>query len=155
LPREQRKHITRKLSPLNQEHLNAFIKHLTTISSDKALIFEVALATGLRLQEILTLPESIIINPENSYPISISVGPTNNVATKFSKQRYVEFPSSLMFKLYQYMWSSSRQKYTDKGKNQSGKLFISRQGIPFNSNTIEKSFSEIRNDLSKKFQNFN
>lgn len=54
LPREQKKHITRKLSPLNQEHLNAFIKHLTTISSDKALIFEVALATGLRLQEILT-----------------------------------------------------------------------------------------------------
>lgn len=155
LPREQKKHITRKLSPLNQEHLNAFIKHLTTISSDKALIFEVALATGLRLQEILTLPESIIINPESTYPISISVGPKNNVATKFSKQRYVEFPSSLMFKLYQYMWSSSRQKYTDKGKNQSGKLFISRQGIHFNSNTIEKSFSEIRKDLSKKFHNFN
>lgn len=155
LPREQKKHITRTLSPLNQEHLNAFLHQLTVISEDKALIFEVALATGMRLQEVLTIPESIIFNPENTYSIPVSIGPKNGVKTKFSKQRYIEIPASVMFNLHQYLWSSTRQKYVAKGKNSTGRLFISRQGKPFNANTIEKSFSEIRNILSKRYIDFN
>lgn len=155
LPREQTKHSSRKLSPLTQEHLSAFLNNLTTIPEDKALIFEVALATGMRLQEVLTIPESIIFNPESTNPIPISIGPKNGVRTKFSKQRHVEFPASLMFKLHQYLWSSTRQKYAAKGKNEAGKLFISRQGMPFNANTIEKSFSDIRSELSKRYVDFN
>lgn len=155
LPREQKKHVTRTLSPLTQEHLNAFLQHLAIMPEDKVLIFEVALATGMRLQEVLTIPESIIFNPESTYPIPVSIGPKNGVKTKFSKQRHVEFPASLMFKLHQYLWSSRRQRYAAKGKNESGKLFISRQGMPFNSNTIEKSFSDIRSVLSKQYVDFN
>lgn len=154
IPKEQRKDFTRRLSPLTQEHLSAFLKHITTIPEDKALIFEVALATGMRLQEVLTIPESIIFNPENTYPIPISIGPKNGIKTKFNKQRYVELPASLMFKLHQYLWSTTRQKYAAKGKN-AGKLFISRQGLPFNANTIEKSFSDIRSALSKRYTDFN
>jgi len=154
LPREQTKHSSRKLSPLTQEHLSAFLNNLIDISEDKALIFEVALATGMRLQEVLTIPESFIFNPENTYPIPVSIGPKNGVNTKFSKQRHVEFPASLMFKLHQYLWSSSRQKYAAKGKNEARKLFISRQGLPFNANTIEKSFSDIRSVLSKRYTDF-
>ncbi|WP_337916494.1 site-specific integrase [Vibrio cholerae] len=155
LPKEQAKHISRKLSPLTQEHLSAFLDTLATIPEDKALVFEVALATGMRLQEVLTIPESIIFNPENTYPIPISIGPKNGVKTKFSKQRYVEFSASLMLKLHQYMWSSVRQRYVSKGKNNEGKLFISRQGTPFNANTIEKSFSDIRRVLSQRYMDFN
>ena len=154
LPREQTKHSSRKLSPLTQEHLSAFLNNLIDISEDKALIFEVALATGMRLQEVLTIPESFIFNPENTYPIPVSIGPKNGVNTKFSKQRHVEFPASLMFKLHQYLWSSSRQKYAATGKNEARKLFISRQGLPFNANTIEKSFSDIRSVLSKRYTDF-
>ncbi len=155
LPREQKKHVTRTLSPLTQEHLAAFLEHIKEIPEDKALIFEVALATGMRLQEVLTIPESIIFNPDSSYAIPVSIGPKNGVKTKFSKQRHVEFPASLMFKLYQYLWSPSRQKYTAKGKNDERKLFISRQGKPFNSNTIEKSFSDIRKVISGRYRDFN
>ena len=155
LPKEQKKHITRTLAPLTQEHLSAFLSYIATIPEDKALIFEVALTTGMRLQEVLTIPESIVFNPENTYPIPISIGPKNGIKTKFSKQRYVEFTASLMFKLHQYLWSSTRQKYAAKGKNKIGKLFISRQGLPFNANTIEKSFSDIRNVLSKRYMDFN
>lgn len=155
LPREQKKHVTRTLSPLTQEHLAAFLEHIKEIPEDKALIFEVALATGARLQEILTIPESVIFNPDSSYAIPVAIGPKNGVKTKFGKQRYVEFPSSLMFKLYQYLWSPSRQKYTAKGKNDERKLFISRQGKPFNSNTIEKSFSDIRKVISGRYRDFN
>ncbi|MDE1238841.1 MULTISPECIES: tyrosine-type recombinase/integrase [Vibrio] len=155
LPREQKKHVTRTLSPLTQEHLEAFLEHIKEIPEDKALIFEVGLATGMRLQEVLTIPESIIFNPDSSYAIPVSIGPKNGVKTKFSKQRYVEFPASLMFKLYQYLWSPSRQKYTAKGKNDERKLFISRQGKPFNSNTIEKSFSDIRKVISGRYRDFN
>ncbi len=148
LPKEQKKHITRKLSPLTQEHLQKFLSYLPNIQADKALIFEVALITGMRLQEVLTIPESIIFNPESEQPIPISIGPKIGVHTKFSKQRYVEFPANLMFKLHQYMWSSMRQRYASKDKNQTERLFISRQGKPFNANTIEKSFSDIRNEIS-------
>lgn len=149
LPREQKKHVTRKLSPLTQEHLKTLLSHLSKISDDKALIFEVALTTGMRLQEVLTVPESIIFNPTNDHPIPISIGPKMGVHTKFSKQRYVEFPAELMFKLHQYLWSPVRQKYALKGKNDTAKLFISRQGKAFNPNTIEKAFSDIRNEISK------
>lgn len=155
LPKEQKKHITRTLAPLTQEHLSAFLNYIATIPEDKALIFEVALTTGMRLQEVLTIPESIIFNPENTYPIPISIGPKNGIKTKFSKQRHVEFTASLMFKLHQYLWSSTRQKYAAKGKNETGKLFISRQGLPFNANTIEKSFSDIRSVLSTRYMDFN
>ena len=43
---------------------------------------------------------------------------------------------------------------TPKGKNEKEKLFISRQGKPFNSNTIEKSFSDIRSDISSNCIDF-
>ncbi|MDW7551501.1 site-specific integrase [Pseudoalteromonas peptidolytica] len=155
LPREQKKHVTRTLSPFTQEHLKVFLEHIKEIPEDKALIFEVALVTGMRLQEVLTIPESGIFNPDSSYAIPVSIGPKNGVKTKFSKQRHVEFPASLMFKLYQYLWSPSRQKYTAKGKNDERKLFISRQGKPFNSNTIEKSFSDIRKVISGRYRDFN
>lgn len=154
LPREQKKHVTRKLSPLTQDHLKALLSHLSKIPDDKALIFEVALATGMRLQEVLTIPETIIFNPTNDHPIPISIGPKIGVHTKFSKQRYVEFPAELMFKLHQYLWSSVRQKYALKGRNETVKLFISRQGKSFNANTIEKAFSDIRNEISKSCVDF-
>ncbi|MCF6437695.1 site-specific integrase [Pseudoalteromonas sp. MMG022] len=155
LPREQKKHVTRTLSPFTQEHLKVFLEHIKEIPEDKALIFEVALVTGMRLQEVLTIPESAIFNPDSSYAIPVSIGPKNGVKTKFSKQRYVEFPASLMFKLYQYLWSPYRQKYAAKDKNDERKLFISRQGKPFNSNTIEKSFSDIRKVISGQYRDFN
>jgi len=155
IPKEQKKHITRKLSPLTQEHLTTFLTYLAAIPNDKALIFEVALATGMRLQEVLTIPESSIINPQYSHPIPISIGPINGVKTKFSKQRNIEIPSQLMIKLHEYLWSSARQKYAAKEKNKTDRLFISRQGTPFNANTIEKTFSDIRKTISEKYTDFN
>jgi len=129
LPKEQKKHVTRKLRPLSHEHLQLLLSQLKLISIDKSLIFEVALLTGMRLQEVLTIPEGIIFNPESDHPIPVSIGPNNGVSTKFSKQRFVEFPADIMFRLYEYLWSPSRQKYALKDKNTTGKLFISRQGI--------------------------
>ena len=155
LPKEQKVHVARKLSPMQPEHFQSFLLHLPNLTEDKALFFEVALTTGMRLQEILTIPESIIYNPDNEDNILISIGPKNGIDTKFGKQRNVEFPAQLMFKLYQYLWSEKRQKYICKGKNTDGKLFISRQGKPFSANTIEKAFSDLRKIISKECRQFN
>ena len=59
-----------------------------------------------------------------------------------------------MFKLYQYLWSEKRLRYAAKGQNPDAKLFLSRQGKPFSSNTIEKSFSDLRAVISEQQSDF-
>lgn len=152
----------KKLKPLQTNHEEALINELQISSSTyaqktKSLMVKLSIATGLRIQELVTFPSSPIDLPSEASRIPISIGPENGCLTKFDKQRTIEVPYELMLELHEYKFSKKRMDYLSKRNTRTGeehktsidKLFISARGHAFSSNTMEKYFSGLRNNLRK------
>ncbi|MBD57038.1 site-specific integrase [uncultured Pseudoalteromonas sp.] len=155
----------KKLKPMTPEHKDMLEQRLASDDSPLALMVKVSLEVGLRLNEVVTLPESIISHPEADIT-SRSIGPVNRCKTKYNKTRTVDFPAQLMQELLEYKMSDSRFKafkntnimINSEGEQQPvhitineephGRLFVSQKGMPYSPNSIQTYFSKIRKGLS-------
>ncbi|TOQ81084.1 hypothetical protein CGG88_12000 [Vibrio parahaemolyticus] len=137
-----------KLKALTASHKDLFVSQLTNIPTEKKLMYRLGYECGLRLNEFCTFPASEVKRPVSSDHIPIYIGPlTNGCMTKFSKEGgMVRVPASLMLEMYDYLHSHQRQKLEKKGES-NGRLFLNRQGRPFNPNTIQTHFSALRNHM--------
>jgi len=73
------------------------------------------LATGLRIQELVTFPALAIRHPDpNVDKISFNISPLVGCQTKYSKKRTIEIPFDLMRELSEYKESEIRKKCMEK-----------------------------------------
>lgn len=110
-----------KLKPMTYEDKDIFIDYLNNnytkgSKKTKSLMFRLKIATGLRVEELATLPASGVHYPsgnEGKIPFLISLA--NGCETKFDKPRKIEIPYELMLELYEYLHDDDRDELLKKG----------------------------------------
>jgi integrase/recombinase XerD len=126
---------------------------LESINNDThRLIFELIIRTGLRQEEVRTLPESYIFDPSQRRDLNtgqmlmMKLNP-NEIKTKGNKERIIEIPYSLMEDLW---WWSVSKRPRRAALNTSGKipscLFLTQSGNAYG----DSAFTSIFNRLSGK-----
>ncbi len=116
------------------------------------LILEVITRSGLRQEEVRTLPEKYIFDPARRRDLTpgqmllIKLDP-HEMNTKGSKERVIEIPHSLMEDLW---WWSVRNRPARAALNKAGMepttLFLNEAGSPYG----KSAFTSIFNRLSRK-----
>lgn len=148
------------LSPMREDEKLLFFNYLNPygtnfIRSDevKDLMLYTATETGLRLEELVTFPESEVKLPlahEDVVKATISEV-RNGCKTKFDKERTIEVPRQIMDLLFQYKTSKVRLIIKKRALMKHNCLFLSpQQGLPFSPKTIQSYFSSIRKTLIKQ-----
>lgn len=165
LSRQQTVAPHKKLKPMSALDGEIFDEYLAKNKNQVCkLMCELSIESGLRAQEIVSFPESVIKQPMSD-PVKVTIGLANGCKTKFDKQRTVEVPYSLMEKLVEYKHSNKRcsllEKHaiqTDKDGNQighNGRLFISHsKANMYSKNTLQKFMSNVRSDIREKHKNW-
>ena len=165
-----------KLKPLKPSDLtilNEYLSGLTGEAKTKSLMLRLALATGLRLEEFVTFPEVNITYPmEDCEVIPYTISKLQNGCnTKFNKERTIEIPYELMLELDEYKHSEERSSNLKKARltldengeqipqkgvksTPHGRLFVSRKGLPYSTNTLETFFSEVRRGIRESHPNW-
>lgn len=159
-----------KLKPMSYEDKDIFITHLksdepSSFTDTKGLMLELAIETGLRVEELVSFPESGIHYPtSDSEVIPFTIGPANGCKTKFDKQRTIEIPFSLMLRLHEYLHSDERIELLAKGlkrlKNQHEAKMNAKKEVHFAKGGIEENFKkelfvEEKNEHKRLFINNN
>lgn len=168
LPKVQSSPPWRKLKPLSVDDEEIFLRFLNVRSRDvKSLMLLLSLKTGCRLDELITFPDSKV-NLIYGTVVMFLIGPENNVRVKNSKSRFIEVDASTMQELYEYKASNERRNNLLKAgislntnlqqvsqsklkNNIHGRLFVSRKGTPYSSNSLETYFYELRNEIRKVY----
>ncbi len=140
----------RNLNPLHEDEKQAFYKYLDVESTTdtKALMLYLKTETGLRLEELVTFPSSVVVMPKSKVvkvPIDEKI---NGCLTKFRKERTIEIPSHVMALLYEYKLSKARKVAIEKGLLRHNHLFVKSNGNIYSPNTIEKYVEMVRNELT-------
>lgn len=113
------------------------------------LITRLALASGLRKQELLTFPTKYIVDP-NDYPATkmnyrITLNP-KDMKTKNNKSRQIDIPASLMRDLWSYI-KYDRQERSSLCGNEKDKtlLFLTEHGKRFSNGGrgLNKLYKEL------------
>lgn len=153
-----------KLKPMIPSDKGVFLEYLRNekgAGETLSLMCRLSIATGLRVEELVSLPESIINPPVNDQPVSVSIGPANGCDTKFDKQRRIEIPYVIMMELHQYKHSNVRKhnllkldEEQEQVENVHGRLFISRSGNAYAPNSIQSFVSKIRKKIQKEYPNW-
>lgn len=169
-----------KLKPLKPEDRKLFERFCDEqkgAGEVKALMCRLAMLTGVRMQELVTLPEEKIVLPLDDIPIPFTISPANGCETKFGKQRNIEIPYELMMELFEYKVSEAREENLRKAgieldvndlqipieRNDDdlvqvtklhGRLFVSDKGKPYAKNTIQSFLSEARRHIRKAYPNW-
>lgn len=113
------------------------------------LITRLALASGLRKQELLTFPTKYIVDP-NDYPATkmnyrITLNP-KEMKTKNNKSRQIDIPASLMRDLWSYI-KYDRQERSSLCGNEKDKtlLFLTEHGKRFSNGGrgLNKLYKEL------------
>jgi integrase len=159
-----------KLKPITPTDKDIFFNYLSKekgAGETLSLMCRLSIASGLRVEELASLPEKNITLPVNGQTVSISIGPANGCDTKFDKQRRIEVPYEIMMELHEYKHSSDRKKYLLKrnieldqsadqkeSDNAHGRLFISRSGSAYAPNSIQSFVSKIRKKIQKEYLNW-
>jgi len=181
-----------KLKPMSAEDKALFLNHLNSeynygFKKTQSLMLELAIETGLRIEELVSFPESGIHYPtSDSDVVPFMIGPANDCNTKFNKQRIIEIPYKLMLKLHEYLHSRERAHLIKKGMSQLKKkhiekitakaevhiattgtnssleepfieaeyqhkrLFLNSKGLPYSKQTLQKTMSDIRSEITEK-----
>jgi integrase len=166
-----------KLKPLKPDDKALFLKYLNKekgAGEVKSLMCRFALETGVRMQELVTIPEDKIVFPIGDIDTPFTIGPANGCDTKFSKQRNIGIPYELMIELHEYKLSRYRVACLNraglelnKQEQQSaiksdgyvepvsesrlhGRLFINEDGRPYSKNTIQSFISTTRKQIRNK-----
>lgn len=158
-----------KLKPMIAEDKALLLQALSEysgIGEVKVLMLKFALATGVRVEELVTIPERKIAHPSDvGRPIKFTIGPSNGCLTKFDKQRNIEIPYDLMLALHEYKMSLGRKQLllkqkiavdrigdqiSDEKAKAHGRLFIGNKGTAFAKNTIQTFFSQVRRQVQTR-----
>lgn len=102
-------------------------------NSTHKLIVRLALTTGLRREELATLPLKYVINPalytQHRSFIRVNLNP-RDMAIKYNQPRGVDVPRTVMESLWQYVLNRRYQQESLSGKSQSV-LFLTESGQPY------------------------
>lgn len=138
-----------ELSPLlpdEQKILNSFLEKET--DQCLKLFFQVALATGARIQTVGTLTiEAIKKAPLLAGSYRVKVGQGSDVDTKYSKPFYLNFPSFLRESLLIYAespFAKKRRASSFYGETDKNYLFLTNRGTPYYT-----SLRELRDRAAK------
>lgn len=141
-----------KLRPLTHDEQSYLIKALLALrNTEMLLIHLLSLATGARLQTILTMRlNHIITNMAESEvkEIRIPAGPSTGIDTKNDKKIVIHVPLWLYQKLHIYALSENAKKRRAKsllGNSDDQYLFLSNRGMPY---------YQSKSDLQKFSQDF-
>ena len=103
------------------------------------LLVRLALATGLRKEELLTFPKSYVVNSQgyqvkSHYVVNLS---PNEMSTKGSNERSIHIPKSLMEDLWQYV-IHERSALSKRSSGEVTNLFLNDRGEAYStkSNTL-------------------
>lgn len=147
------------LSPLEQTELSCLKVLLQEESVEFRLMCYLALNTGLRIMEVITYTEDLVmVPPESMNRVKVRIGPLNGVATKNAKERDIEVPEKLMRILKKYLSSQRRLDRENKGQLEGERfkpLFLNRAGRRYSRNSVEKLWSGLRIKIKKTIPNFN
>lgn len=110
------------------------------------LMVRLCLTTGIRKEELLTFPESFVVNPQK-YPVKshyvVNLTP-QKMAVKGSHERSIHIPKSLMEDLWQYT-IHERSARSNLRSEDLPQLFLNDKGRPFStiSNTINTRLKKL------------
>lgn len=139
----------RELRPLREDEKHAFYRYLDVENSSdtKALMLYLKTETGLRLEELITFPASVVDKPKAKV-IKVPIGECiNGCLTKFRKNRTIEIPAYAMELLYEYKLSKARKEAIKSGLLRHNHLFVRSDGGIYAPNTIQKHVEEVRESL--------
>lgn len=170
-PKVQSRVAAKKLKPLSIDDKVMFENYLEKDMSKtgqdyvKALICKTTLKTGLRLHEVITLPDYVFNMPEDD--VRVVIGAQNDVKTKFGKTRTIVVPYDLALELYEYRLSDQRVESLNKsditldkdfeqvGENSHNRLFVNISGKVFSNNTIQTYLGKVKRDIQKRKPSWN
>lgn len=136
----------KKLKPLTPEDEKILLKYIND-NNPKSLMILVACKGGLRIIEVATLSELAIYAPVGDV-CKLTLDPADGVKTKGNKKRTTEIPRELMQLLYEYKLSTGRLKMKENNSSDHHRLFIKKDGNPFNVNTLETMWSNLRKKIN-------
>lgn len=115
------------------------------------LIFWLMLATGLRNEEVRTLPEIYLFDPkyrrdlDEKAKVRICLDPTQ-MRTKGSRKRLIDFPISLMSTLW--WWSVKvRPARARRSAHVSPACFLTTQGNAYSESAIQRVFTTLSDSV--------
>lgn len=141
--------VIRELLPLREDEKQAFYKYLDVenTTETKALMLYLKTEVGLRLEELVTFPASVVTQPKAEI-VKVQIGESiNGCLTKNKKNRTIEIPSHVMDLLYEYKLSKARRTAIERGLLRHHHLFVQSNGKIYAPNTIQKYLETIRNHL--------
>ncbi|MBV4482116.1 MULTISPECIES: tyrosine-type recombinase/integrase [Pseudomonas] len=125
---------------------------LSSVSNtEHLLITRLALATGLRKQELLTFPVKYVRNPAeftgSKYHVRVDLDP-GDMTLKGGKPRGIDVPTALMTELWRYVQLERGKRSSISGLHQSV-LFLNSSGLPWSSNG--RGLNKVYKDLGLPF----
>jgi integrase/recombinase XerD len=133
---------------LTKEQVRVCLEVLTNEAHRR--MFEVMTRSGLRQEEVRTLPEHYIFDParrRDLHPqqmIMVDLDPSD-MKTKGDKPRTIEMPYSLMEDLW---WWSVRKRPARADNHPSGRtfatLFLTEAGVPYGDSALTSVFNRIK-----------
>ncbi len=132
------------LIPLDMNEQEAIVKALYKINNiEMTLIHLIALFTGARLQTVLTLRVSTILNisQSNLTEYQIKAGKEELVDSKNDKEMIIYMPSLLVSKLHQYCnsYRAKLRRLKYDGPKDQVYLFLTNRGTPYYDSKVELS----------------
>jgi integrase/recombinase XerD len=121
----------KQLQILTEQEIKTVLEYRTFISHN--LIYRLALQTGLRKSEILSLPNNYIQDPKRflgNACVRVKLDPIE-MKTKGAKERYVDMPIQLYERLWQYKIHDRNQLLVKNDGIEQKELFLNRYGKPF------------------------
>jgi integrase len=140
----------RELRPLRENEKQVLYQYLDVDNSSdiKHLMLYLKTEAGLRVEELVTFPESVVDKPQSKV-VKVQIGENvNGCITKFGKVRTIEIPAHIMDLLHEYKFSKERTSAIRSGLLRHGRLFVKSNGGIYATNTIQKHVEEIRNTLN-------
>jgi integrase/recombinase XerD len=119
------------LQILTKGEVKALLAHKCFISLH--LIFRLALQTGMRKEELLTIPDSYIQDPKTkrgSSVVRVMLDP-KEMKTKGSKEREIDIPMALYERLWQYKIHDRNQLLLKNEVTEQKALLLNRFGQPY------------------------
>lgn len=138
-----------KIKVLNTEQVGMLLN--AAKSKQNKLMIRLCLATGIRKEELLTLPKSYVVNPQkfsaqiHNFVVTLS---SSDMATKGSHERTIHIPKALMEDLWQFV-IHERSVLSQKVDQDYPNLFLNSNGRPFS--VISNAFNLMLNRLGLPF----
>jgi integrase/recombinase XerD len=134
-----------KIKVLNTEQVGMLLNAVKG-KQDKLMI-RLCLATGIRKEELLTIPKSYVVNPQRfsarNHNFVVTLSP-RDMETKGSHERSIHIPRALMEDLWQFV-IHERSVLSQKASQEYPNLFLNNLGRPFSvtSNALNQKLNKL------------